>query len=97
MKKKCVGKKEGKHCCLKDFRSAVKNQLVFPNIYLASYRKVADAFGLASYTDDFKKKTSFKVFDKSGNGNHAEIFETQEDKISKSDEFNKLARPAKII
>ena len=46
---------------------------------------------------DFKKKTSFKVFDKSGNGNHAEIFETQEDKISKSDEFNKLARPAKII
>lgn len=46
---------------------------------------------------DFDKQTSFKVFDKSGNGNHAEIYESEETKSEKSIEFNELARPAKII
>ncbi len=46
---------------------------------------------------DFKKSTNFKVFDKSGNGNHGEIFETIDYKEKKNIEFNKVARPAKIV
>ncbi len=46
---------------------------------------------------DFEKNAKFKTFDKSGNGNHGELFETEEYKYQKNIEFNKLARPAKII
>ena len=46
---------------------------------------------------NFVKNTQFKTFDKSGNGNHGEIYETREFKEMKNIEFNKLARPAKIV
>ena len=46
---------------------------------------------------DFKKISNFKVFDKSGNGNHGVIFEPIKLKNKKSKEFNKLGRPAKIV
>ena len=46
---------------------------------------------------DFKKISNFKTFDKSGNGNHGEKYEPVKVKSKKSDEFNKLARPAKIV
>jgi hypothetical protein len=46
---------------------------------------------------DFKRNTQFKTFDISGNGNHGEIYETDEFKEMKNIEFNKTARPAKII
>lgn len=46
---------------------------------------------------DFKKNTSFKTYDKSGSGNHGNLFESEEIKSEKSVEFNKLGRPAKIV
>lgn len=46
---------------------------------------------------DFERNTQFKTFDKSGNGNHGEIYESDEFKRLKDIEFNKTARPAKII
>ena len=46
---------------------------------------------------DFERNSKFKTFDKSGNGNHGELYETEEFKYEKHIEFNKLARPAKII
>ena len=39
----------------------------------------------------------FKTFDISGNGNHGELYETDEFKYERNIEFNKFARPAKII
>ena len=45
---------------------------------------------------DFEKTSNFKTFDKSGNGNHGEKYETMEEKRRQSEEFNKLGRPAKI-
>lgn len=46
---------------------------------------------------DFKKETTFKVFDRSGNGNHGLKHESKDKKKEKIEEFNKVARPAKII
>lgn len=46
---------------------------------------------------DFKKNTSFKTFDKSGNGNHGLLYEPEDVKREKSEEFNEVARPGKII
>ena len=46
---------------------------------------------------DFKKNTSFKTYDKSGSGNHGLIFESENVRSEKSIEFNKVARPAKIV
>ena len=46
---------------------------------------------------DFERNAKFKTFDKSGNGNHGELYETEEYKYEKHIEFNKLARPAKIV
>ncbi len=46
---------------------------------------------------DFKENSNFKTFDKSGNGNHAERFETNEIKQKHNIEYNKFARPAKIV
>ena len=46
---------------------------------------------------DFENNSKFKTFDKSGNGNHGELYETEEFKYEKHIEFNKIARPAKII
>ena len=46
---------------------------------------------------DFKTKTHFKLFDLSKNGNHAELYETQEQIHKKNEEFNKYGRPAKIV
>ncbi len=46
---------------------------------------------------DFKENSNFKTFDKSGNGNHAERFETNEIKQNHNIEYNKFARPAKIV
>lgn len=46
---------------------------------------------------DFERNSHFKTFDKSGNGNHGEIFYSQEFIDMKNEEFNKIARPAKII
>jgi hypothetical protein len=46
---------------------------------------------------DFNKKTHFKVFDKSLNGNHAELFESEEFKNKKNIEFNQFSRPPKIL
>ena len=46
---------------------------------------------------DFKNNSKFKTFDKSGNGNHGQLFESDEYKHEKNIEFNKFARPAKII
>lgn len=45
---------------------------------------------------DFEDNSNFKTFDKSGNGNHGERFESNEIKSKKNIEFNKFARPAKI-
>lgn len=46
---------------------------------------------------DFERHTQFKVFDISLNGNHAEIYETEEHRNKINTEFNKLSRPAKIV
>jgi len=46
---------------------------------------------------DFEKNAHFKTFDKSGNGNHGEIYNSPELIRIKNEEFNKVARPAKII
>ena len=46
---------------------------------------------------DFQNNSNFKTFDKSGNGNHGELFESNKIKIEKNIEFNKIARPAKIV
>jgi hypothetical protein len=46
---------------------------------------------------DFERNSKFKTFDKSGNGNHGEMYETEEFKYEKHIEFNKIARPAKIV
>ena len=46
---------------------------------------------------DFERNSKFKTFDKSGNGNHGENYETEEFKYEKHIEFNKIARPAKIV
>lgn len=46
---------------------------------------------------DFQRNSNFKTFDKSGNGNHGEIFETEEEKERINIEFNKSARPQKIV
>lgn len=46
---------------------------------------------------DFTTKTQFKLFDLSKNGNHAELYETEEFKELKNKEFNIYSRPAKII
>jgi len=46
---------------------------------------------------DFERKTQFKIFDNSLNGNHAEIYETEEHRNKINIEFNKLSRPAKIV
>jgi len=46
---------------------------------------------------DFERNSKFKTFDKSGNGNHGELYETEEFKYQKHIEFNKIARPAKIV
>jgi hypothetical protein len=46
---------------------------------------------------DFKINSNFKTFDKSGNGNHGEIFESNEIKKDKNIEYNKFARPPKIV
>ncbi len=45
---------------------------------------------------DFKTKTHFKLFDLSKNGNHAELYETQEQIHKKNEEFNEVGRPGKI-
>ena len=41
--------------------------------------------------------SKFKTFDKSGNGNHGQLYETEEFVYQKNLEFNKFARPAKIV
>jgi len=46
---------------------------------------------------DLERNSRFKTFDKSGNGNHGELYETEEVKQEKHLEFNKSARPAKIV
>lgn len=46
---------------------------------------------------DFNKHTHFKVFDKSLNGNHAELYESEEFKNNKNIEFNQFSYPAKIL
>ncbi len=46
---------------------------------------------------DFNKNTHFKSFDKSLNGNHAELYESEEFKNIKNIEFNQFSRPPKII
>ena len=46
---------------------------------------------------DFKNNSKFKTFDISGNGNHGELYETDEFKCERNIEFNKFARPAKIV
>jgi len=46
---------------------------------------------------DFERNSHFKTFDKSGNGNHGEIFNSPELIRMKNEEFNRVARPAKII
>jgi len=46
---------------------------------------------------DFQKNAHFKTFDKSGNGNHGEIYNSPELIRISGEEFNKVARPAKII
>mgnify|MGYP003665067225 FL=1 len=46
---------------------------------------------------DWERNSRFKTFDKSGNGNHGELYETEEVKQEKHLEFNKSARPAKIV
>lgn len=46
---------------------------------------------------DFKRNAEFKTFDKSGNGNHGQKYETDEAKMKINDEFNQYARPAKIV
>ena len=46
---------------------------------------------------NFEFNSKFKTFDISGNGNHGEIYESNEYKKEKNIEFNKLARPAKIV
>ena len=46
---------------------------------------------------DFENNSKFKTFDKSGNGNHGQFYETEEFIYQKHLEFNELARPAKII
>lgn len=45
---------------------------------------------------DFKKNSQFKTFDKSGNGNHGQIYETNENISKINQEFNQYARPPKI-
>lgn len=46
---------------------------------------------------DFKENSNFKTYDKSGNGNHGERFESNDIKEKNSIEYNKFARPAKIV
>jgi hypothetical protein len=46
---------------------------------------------------DFENNSKFKTFDKSGNGNHGQLYETEEFIYQKNLEFNKFARPAKIV
>ena len=46
---------------------------------------------------DFERNSHFKTFDQSGNGNHGEIFNSPELVRMKNEEFNLVARPAKII
>lgn len=46
---------------------------------------------------DFERNAHFKTWDKSGNGNHGEIYNSPELIKIKNEEFNKYARPAKII
>lgn len=46
---------------------------------------------------DTKTRTHFKLFDSSSNGNHAEIYETDELLKKINEEFNLLSKPAKII
>lgn len=46
---------------------------------------------------DFEKNAHFKTWDKSGFGNHGEIYNSPEFVQKKNEEFNKYARPAKII
>lgn len=46
---------------------------------------------------DFENNSKFKTFDKSGNGNHGQLYETEEFVYQKNLEFNKFARPAKIV
>ena len=46
---------------------------------------------------DFNKKTHFKLFDLSGNGNHPEIFETQEQLQKINKDFAEKSKPAKIV
>ena len=46
---------------------------------------------------DFERKTHFKVFDLSNNGNHMELYHTQTEIHRLNEEFNKYARPAKIV
>jgi hypothetical protein len=46
---------------------------------------------------DFENNSKFKTFDKSGNGNHGQLYETEEFIYQKNLEFNEFARPAKII
>ena len=46
---------------------------------------------------DFENNSKFKTFDKSGNGNHGQLYETEEFIYQKNLEFNEFARPAKIL
>ena len=46
---------------------------------------------------DFENNSKFKTFDKSGNGNHGQLYETEQFVYQKNLEFNKFARPAKIV
>ena len=46
---------------------------------------------------DFEKNSHFKTWDKSGNGNHGEIYSSPDLIRNSNDEFNVFARPAKII
>jgi hypothetical protein len=46
---------------------------------------------------DFEMISNFKIYDKSGNGNHGERFESNKIKEKHNIEYNKFARPAKII
>jgi hypothetical protein len=46
---------------------------------------------------DFEMISNFKIYDKSGNGNHGERFESNKIKEKHNIEYNKFARPAKIV
>lgn len=62
-------------------------------IYHSNYKSEETLF----LNVDFNRKTHFKLFDLSGNGNHPEIFETQEQLEKINRDFTQKSRPAKIV